>query len=82
MSTETAESRPSVNQGIIEGVEKFETSVLKHVDLPEKVVLPSKEDIETEKKHLEFVNGVEGFDKNKLKRTVTEEKVILPNKTG
>lgn len=70
-----------VNHAVVEGLAQFAPSALKHVDaVPEKVVLPSKEDIETEKKHIEFVNGVEGFDKNKLKRTVTNEKVVLPDK--
>jgi hypothetical protein len=71
------------NPGLIDGVAKFETSSLKRVKAPaEKVVLPSKEDIECEKQHLNFVTGVETFDKNKLKPTVTQEKVVLPDKEG
>lgn len=73
-------SETEVKPAFINDLVKFEASALKHVEVPDKAVLPSKEDIETEKKHLNLVNGVESFDKNKLKRTVTQEKSILPDK--
>jgi hypothetical protein len=65
---------------VIEQLEKFEPENLKHTDVQEKIVLPSKEDIETEKKHLDLVTGLETFDKNKLKPTKTEEKIVLPDR--
>lgn len=70
------------NHAIIEDLAKFETNALKHVQVSEKVNLPSKEDIESEKQHISLVNGVETFDKNKLKPTITHEKIILPDKEG
>jgi hypothetical protein len=77
------EAKPQVNQAVVEGLAKFGQTSLKHVPPPaEKVVLPSKEDIESEKQHFSLVQGVEGFDKNKLKPTVTQEKLILPDKDG
>lgn len=81
MSSESSEvNKPS--QALIEDVEKFTTSALKHVEVAEKARLPSTEDIETEKKHINLVTGVETFDKNKLKPTVTQEKIVLPDKEG
>lgn len=81
MSSESSElNKPS--QALIEDVEKFTTSALKHVEVAEKARLPSTEDIETEKKHISLVTGVETFDKNKLKPTVTQEKIVLPDKEG
>lgn len=77
------ENKPSVNQAIIEGVANFETNVLKHVEVAEKVLLPSKEDIENEKILISFAgvaSSLGSFDKNKLKPTVTQEKIILPDK--
>ncbi|CAF0779265.1 unnamed protein product [Brachionus calyciflorus] len=74
------EVKPSVANPIVEDLAKFETNVLKHVEVAEKVNLPSKEDIENEKKHISLVNGVEQFDKNKLKPTVTQEKIVLPDR--
>ena len=68
---------------ITEDLVKIGTSTLKHVEPPaEKIVLPTAEDIESEKQHITFVNGVESFDKNKLKPTVTKEKFILPDQEG
>lgn len=75
-----SEAKP--NQAIIEDLAKFETNGLKHVQVAEKINLPSKEDIESEKKHISLVNGVESFDKNKLKPTITQEKIVLPDKEG
>ena len=81
MSSESSEvNKP--NQALIEDVEKFTPSALKHVQVAEKTRLPSTEDIESEKKHISLVTGVETFDKNKLKPTVTQEKVVLPDKEG
>ena len=58
-------------------------ATLKHVDPPaEKIVLPTAEDIESEKQHITFVNGVETFDKSNLKPTTTKEKFVLPDQEG
>lgn len=82
MSSESSEVNTKPSQALIEDVEKFTPSALKHVEVAEKARLPSTEDIETEKKHISLVTGVETFDKNKLKPTVTQEKIVLPDKEG
>jgi len=52
---------------------------LSPVETVEKVVLPSKEDVATEKTHQELVKGIETFDPNEsLKHAETVEKVVLP----
>lgn len=64
---------------VLKDVAEFESSALKHIDVIEKVQLPSVGDIESEKKHLSLIDGVENFKKGELKPTVTEEKIILPD---
>ena len=50
-----SESKPEI---------KLVPVTLKHVEPPEeKIVLPTAQDIESEKQHITFVNGVESFDK-------------------
>jgi len=69
-----SESKPEI---------KLVPVTLKHVEPPEeKIVLPTAQDIESEKQHITFVNGVESFDKKQLKPTVTQEKFVLPDKEG
>jgi ribosomal protein L14E/L6E/L27E len=85
MSTqETTECvKPTINPALIEGVENFQSSELKHVEATqEKIVLPSKEDIESEKQHINLVTSLESFDKKQLKPTVTQEKIVLPDVDG
>ncbi len=50
------------------------TIALKHVEINQAQVLPSKEDIQQEKTHLELTHDVETFDKSQLKPTETTEK--------
>ena len=71
---------PVITREVIEGLNSEHRKSLKHTEVVEKMVLPSKEDIESEKKHLDFVNGLESFDKNKLKPATTQEKIVLPDK--
>uniref|UniRef100_A0A915CX47 Uncharacterized protein n=1 Tax=Ditylenchus dipsaci TaxID=166011 RepID=A0A915CX47_9BILA len=47
---------------------------LKHVETHEKNVLPTKEDLEVEKKHEEFKAGIEQFEQKTLRQVSTEEK--------
>ena len=79
-ATSVQEPIPAVPVAIIEDLANFEAKNLKHTDMQEKNVLPSKEDIESEKKHISLVTGLETFDKNKLKPTTTQEKIVLPDK--
>ena len=65
------DSKPTVNEAVIEGLAKFDQSALKPVQCNEKANLPSKEDIENEKKHLDFVNGVQKFNRESLKVILT-----------
>jgi len=52
---------------------------LKHVPLPqEKIVLPSKQDIQKEKTEKALVEDIQGFDSKALKAVETEEKSCLP----
>ena len=74
------EVKSPVNPAIIEEVNQFDSKNLKHADVNEKVILPTKEVIEQEKKHLDLVNGLENFDKNKLRPATTQEKIVLPDR--
>lgn len=47
---------------------------LKHVETQEKNVLPSKEDLEEERKHEDFKRGIQEFDKSQLEHVEAEEK--------
>ncbi|CAD6187414.1 unnamed protein product [Caenorhabditis auriculariae] len=51
---------------------------LRKVETSEKNVLPTKEDVEEEKKHVEMITGIEKFDNSQLKTIETAEKVVLP----
>lgn len=74
------ENKPAVPDAVIEDLNKFQPRNLKHVVCVERKSLPSLEDIEIEKKRIDFVTNVETFDKNQLKPTKTAEKVVLPDR--
>merc|ERR1712064_214318 len=44
----------------------------------EKNVLPSAEDVKSEKNHQNILTGIEAFKSDNLKHTETQEKIILP----
>ncbi|KAL3106180.1 hypothetical protein niasHT_016867 [Heterodera trifolii] len=52
---------------------------LKHVTTLEKNVLPTKEDLEEERKHESFKKGIHNFDAHKLRHVETEDKCMLPS---
>jgi len=51
---------------------------LRSVQTEEKVVLPSKEEIESEKSQQRLRKSIESFDEKTLKATETLEKQVLP----
>merc|ERR1712025_131688 len=51
---------------------------LKHTEAAEKIVLPTAEDVKTEKNHQNILNGIEAFKCDNLKPTETKEKLVLP----
>lgn len=55
---------------------------MRQVSTEEKVYLPSKADIETEKAHQGIFQRLVSFDKSEMKPTETEERNILPSKEG
>lgn len=54
---------------------------LNHVDTVEKNCLPTKEDVATERKHVELKQGIENFKAENLRQVSTEEKNVLPSPT-
>ncbi|PAV85242.1 hypothetical protein WR25_00999 [Diploscapter pachys] len=79
MSTEHAPSvdelpkiSPDLAQAVMGRVE------LKKVETQEKQILPTKEDIQTEKQHKELTDKIEEFNTSDLKHAETQEKQILP----
>jgi hypothetical protein len=52
---------------------------LKHTEPVVKGNLPSKEDLQTERKVHNVLRSVESFDKGELKNTETEERLVLPS---
>ncbi|CAN8012243.1 unnamed protein product, partial [Ixodes pacificus] len=69
-----------IHNSLLEGVEQFEKTSMKHVQTQENVCLPKKEDIESEKEHKQMIEGIETFDPSKLKHAETLEKNPLPTK--
>jgi len=53
---------------------------LKHADTQEKVVLPSKEEIDLERGQQQLRNSIESFEACNLKHAQTQEKNPLPTK--
>merc|ERR1712130_768268 len=51
---------------------------LKKTEAAEKNVLPSAEDVKSEKNHQNILTGIEAFKSDNLKHTETQEKIILP----
>merc|ERR1712001_518138 len=51
---------------------------LRPTEAAEKNVLPSAEDVQTEKKHQSILNGIEAFTSDQLRHAETKEKISLP----
>ncbi|XP_017786098.1 PREDICTED: uncharacterized protein LOC108569163 isoform X4 [Nicrophorus vespilloides] len=62
----------------LEGFNK--SNNLKNADTQEKIILPSAEDVASEKNEKALITGIENFEKSKLKHTETQEKNPLPDK--
>ncbi|KAG7160122.1 Thymosin beta-like 1 [Homarus americanus] len=83
MSTEThLKDLPKVDTALKGQLEAFTPDKLKKIDTEEKVTLPTKDDVEQEKQHLELVDNIKQFRSDKLKRTSTSEKIVLPTPEG
>ena len=76
MSSEDSLPKPAA--AIADELVNFSQEKLKATQTQEKVVLPSKEDIEAEKGHNEMVDSIQKFDSKSLKHTETQEKNVLP----
>ena len=73
----TIEQMPKMPTGM--QTEVAQRAGLKHVETLEKNVLPTKEDLEEERKHADLKKGIQEFDKSKLDHVEAEEKVVLPS---
>ena len=62
---------PKVEANLKSEIEK--PADLKHVEVAEKNVLPSAEDLKAEKTHENLQKGIEGFTPDKLKAVKTKE---------
>ena len=71
---------PKVATDLKSQLEGFNQSCLRDVDTNEKIVLPSAEDVATEKTQKSLFDGIEKFDATRLKHTETQEKNPLPDK--
>jgi len=76
----SVQNLPKVDATLKGQLEGFSTDKLKHAETTEKTSLPSKEDIEGEKKEQDLRKSVEGFDASKLKNCETVVKNPLPTK--
>ncbi|KAH8025737.1 hypothetical protein HPB51_011068 [Rhipicephalus microplus] len=81
-AAEAGHSRQGVADEIQQELASFNASSLKHTETQEKVLLPSKEDVQQEKIHNSLLEGVEQFEKTSMKHAHTQEKVCLPKKEG
>lgn len=80
--TPSLKDLPKVATDLKSQLEGFNTSCLRDVDTNEKIVLPSAEDVATEKTQKSLFDGIEKFDSSQLKHTETQEKNPLPDKDG
>ena len=74
MSTEQSpslEQLPKMPSGM--QTEVAQRAGLKHVETHEKNVLPTKQDLEEERKHEDFKRGIQQFDKDQQLRHVEAE---------
>lgn len=55
---------------------------LTHVKTEEKNPLPSAEDVQQERHHLEHLQNVEAFNAGQLQHTRTKERVMLPDSSS
>ncbi|KAH9394730.1 hypothetical protein TYRP_004787 [Tyrophagus putrescentiae] len=78
MSTPTKEELPRIADTLKS--ELVGEHKLKHTVTEEKVVLPSKTEIDQEKGQQELLKSIETFSPEKLNPTSTEEKNPLPTK--
>jgi len=79
MSSPSKEELPKIAVDLKSEIENEHK--LKPAETEEKVVLPSKEEIEQEKTHQELVKGIESFNPDaSLKHAETQEKNPLPTK--
>jgi hypothetical protein len=79
MSSPTKEELPKIADQLKSELESEHK--LKHADTQEKLVLPSKEEINAEKGQKELLKSIETFDKNEnLNPTEVHEKNPLPTK--
>ncbi|TDG38424.1 hypothetical protein AWZ03_015154, partial [Drosophila navojoa] len=61
-------------------LEGFNTEKLKNASIQEKTILPTAEDVATEKTQKSIFEGITVFDQNNLKHTETNKKNPLPDK--
>lgn len=80
VDTPSLKDLPKVAVDLKSQLEGFNTSCLRDVDTNEKIVLPSAEDVATEKTQKSLFDGIEKFDSTQLKHTETQEKNQLPDK--
>jgi len=79
MSSPSKEELPKIAVDLKSEIEKEHE--LKPAETEEKVVLPSKEEIQQERTHQELVKGIESFNPDaSLKHAETQEKNPLPTK--
>ncbi|KAH9419437.1 thymosin beta cib [Dermatophagoides pteronyssinus] len=78
MSSPTKEELPRIDDCLKN--ELVGEHKLKHTETQEKVVLPSKTEIEQEKGQQQLLKSIETFEAEKLHHAKTEEKNPLPTK--
>uniref|UniRef100_A0AC34QTA2 Uncharacterized protein n=1 Tax=Panagrolaimus sp. JU765 TaxID=591449 RepID=A0AC34QTA2_9BILA len=77
--TKTAAEMPKLDDDVQS--ELIKQHNLNHVEVVEKIKLPTKEDVENERQHVKLVQGIENFKPNTLRQVSTEEKNVLPSPT-
>merc|ERR1712212_786646 len=78
MASPTLKDLPKVDTDLKSQLEGFTPDKLKSSTTEDKTVLPTKEDIETERTHQGIFQGIEGYDKSSMQHAETKEKVSLP----
>ena len=82
MAAPALKDLPKVATDLKTQLEGFNPDKLKNADTQEKIVLPTAEDVATEKTQQTLIAGIEKFDTSKLKHAETQEKIVLPDKTA
>uniref|UniRef100_A0A1B0CY25 Putative e3 ubiquitin-protein ligase mdm2 n=2 Tax=Lutzomyia longipalpis TaxID=7200 RepID=A0A1B0CY25_LUTLO len=79
MEAPTTKDYPTMGKDFINELASFDTTKMKDVNTQEKIIMPTAEDVQFEKREASLFQGIQSFDTAKLKHAETKEKNPLPD---